>query len=172
MPRSVEAFAFSATAVVEAARRCGGHPEFLAELKSLYTAVDTEVAAAGATCFGGGGCCRFDRASHRVFLSGGELGLLAERPPQRPEMLRAGRCGYQVGPRCTARARRPLGCRTFFCRGVGPDFSAGLYERTHARIRSLHQRLDLPYAYAELTTAMAELFFPAEKDVDSPFRRP
>ena len=172
MPRSAEAFASSAAAMAEAARRCAEHPAFPAELEGLYRAVDANVTAAGAMCLGGGACCRFDLAGHRVFLSGGELGLLAGCAPQRPKAMRLGRCGYQVGPRCTARTRRPLGCRTFFCRGVGSEGSGGLYEPTHTRIRRLHQRFGLPYAYGELTAALTELFFPAEKSVDSPCPRP
>ena len=61
------------------------------------------------------------------------------------------------GEPCTARSRRPLGCRTFFCdAGVGECCSA-LYEPAHRGIGRLHERHGVPYQYRELTEALAEL---------------
>lgn len=84
--------------------------------------------------------------------------LTLDEPPA-THLLGQLRCPYQVGSRCTARARRPLGCRTYFCR-AGEEWSASLYEEFHAGLRELHENHDAPYAYAELSKAVAEVFPP------------
>jgi len=138
---------------VELARRT---PGFCEELRRLYELVDDELAARGARCLGGGACCRFDLMGHRLYATTGELAILTgEPPPERPPT--ALRCPYQVGPRCRAHARRPLGCRVFFCRTGPDDGSSRTYERFHRRIRRLHDRFGVPYLYAELTAALEHL---------------
>jgi hypothetical protein len=131
--------------------RCMEHGQFLAELSRILLQAEEALASCGAVCLGGGACCKFDLAGHRLFVSTGELALLlgSSRAPLPPSG--EGRCPHQVGPRCTARERRPLGCRTFFCRVRTPSVLADVYERHHGLIRSLHQTHCLPYAYAELT---------------------
>ena len=138
---------------VSVARRTQG---FCEELLRLYERVDSELAAGGARCYGGGACCRFDLMGHRVYASTGELAILTgEPPPERPPTPL--RCPYQLGPRCRAHPRRPLGCRVFFCRTGPDDLSSETYERFHRRIRGLHDRFGVPYLYAELTAALEQL---------------
>ncbi len=84
--------------------------------------------------------------------------MLTEVPPGDPGRCLRGRCPYQIGPRCTARQRRPLGCRVFFCRQEQTRRARELYEQYHQEIRILHQRRCVPYAYAELTHALIQLF--------------
>lgn len=141
----------------QAVRRCRGEPAFLDALRGVYRTVDEAVNRRGALCLGGGACCRFDLMGHRLMLSTGELALLTLRPP--PGGRGAGRlpCAYQRGPRCAARRRRPLGCRVYFCRAELEDFCHQTYEASHERIRRLHERHALPYAYVELTAALNEL---------------
>jgi len=122
----------------------------------VYRRVDAAAAARGAVCLGGGACCKFDLAGHRLYLSTGELALLTLEAPPRPARSRRRRCPYQVGPRCVARDRRPLGCRIFFCSpGLG-EWCRCAYERFHRRIRELHAQQDLPYLYVELTDAITQ----------------
>ena len=136
---------------------CARDGAFLAALREVHGRADAAVDEAAATCLGGGACCRFDLAGHRLYASAGELALLvAERPPQ-PQRVRRGRCPYQVGPMCTARRNRPLGCRLHFCRGPAVEGLKATYEHLHGLIRRLHERRGLAYAYAELTAALAEV---------------
>ena len=140
-----------AEAVALAARRDG----FLDALGALLEAAERAVAATGAVCRGGGACCRFDLASHRLWASTGEVALGRVQPPT--AATRPLRCPYQQGPRCIAHRRRPLGCRTYFCR-PGPHGSAEeVYEPFHRQIRHLHARLAVPYLYMEWTSALHAL---------------
>ena len=138
--------------VSDAAIRCARDGEFLASLLGVYERVDAAVAAHEVACMGGGACCKFDAFGHRLYVSAGELAMLAESPPPGP--VRDGHCPYQVGPRCTARRRRPLGCRVFFCDPQAEEWSTVEYERFHADIRDLHDHHGLPYAYVELVAGL------------------
>jgi Fe-S-cluster containining protein len=125
----------------------------LKELVELYSQVDRAVSRLDLSCLGGGACCRFDLAGHRLYVTPMELSLLASHPPMTASQPL--RCPYQLGPRCGARPVRPLGCRVFFCRGepAGRD----VYEHHHRRIRRLHVRHGVPYRYVELSGALRQL---------------
>jgi hypothetical protein len=128
-------------------------------LATIFRDVDERVARVGAVCLGGGCCCRFALAGHRLYVSTAELALLLSGgPPVRPA---AGplECPFQQGPACHARHRRPLGCRTFFCRVSRDDQAVltDLYESAHALIRRLHESLNVPYVYSELTAAIGHV---------------
>ena len=135
---------------------CRDSPALMAELRELYRQADRAVAEARLTCLGGGGCCRFDLFGHRLYVTAPELALLtAEPPPKRPQPMR---CCYQIGPECRAYARRPLGCRTFFCRSAGSDVAERVHEDLHGRLRRLHQTHCIPYRYAEMCGLLRELY--------------
>ena len=138
--------------------QCRRDAVFLTALQDLYKRVDDEMGRRGALCLGGGGCCKFDLTERCVYLSTGELALLTELPPMALDRCERGRCGYQSGPRCTARARRPLGCRIFFCGRALTNFIHESYEAHHKQITLLHQMRCLPYAYTELTRSVLQLF--------------
>jgi len=130
-------------------------PGFLAELAAVLEEAGAAAGnGAGDPCRACGRCCHFDQMDHRLYVSTGELALLAALAPAcRP---RRGRCPYQVDERCTARPRRPLGCRAFFCQ-VRPGDDPDRYERPHGQVRRLHERHGVPYRYVELTDALVEL---------------
>ena len=141
-----------AAAVARAIRQ----PSLPGALAEIYRSVDAEIERLDLTCMGGGACCRFDIADHRLFATTAELAyLLADGPA--PEAPRPQRCPYQMGPRCTARAARPLGCRVYFCAPAAPDAVNGLYDRFHRLICLLHNTLGVEYRYVELTEALAGL---------------
>ena len=137
--------------------QCRSKPAFLSGLAEIYEQVEAELADYHCRCMGGGVCCRFDLVEHRLFVSTGELALLTSEPPPAPEACRKMRCPYQLGPKCSARDRRPLGCRIFFCRPDEGNSPQGTYEEYHRRIRSLHQTHWVPYGYAELTSSIMQL---------------
>lgn len=133
-------------------------PEFLAAIRRLYAQADAFTAAARLVCLGGGLCCKFDIAGHRLYLSTGELAILTKTPPPPAKSTASPpgrlRCLYQAGPRCHARDGRPLGCRIHFCRG---DLAAlhARYEQLHDALRRLHDQFHIPYYYVELTSSLA-----------------
>jgi len=137
---------------------CAADPRVLDGLAAIFRDVDERVARVGAVCMGGGGCCRFALAGHRLYVSTAELAALLTVPPVRPA---AGplECPYQQGPACHARHHRPLGCRTFFCKSsrLPEPATAELYETAHAKIRQLHESLNVPYHYVEATDAIARV---------------
>ncbi len=134
-----------------ALRSCPALPAALAELGELYRKLDRAQSAWRAECWGGGACCRFDLAGHRLYASTLELALLTTAPMADASRCDRGRCPYQLGSRCTARDRRPLGCRLYFCRPGEATFDA---EAWHGRVRDLHDRFQLTYVYQELTGAL------------------
>jgi Fe-S-cluster containining protein len=145
--------------------RCQADAAMLAGLEHIYDEVDRAVAAlsaepataGGLVCLGGGSCCKFDLFDHRLYLTVAELALLVSRPPAAPDRARRGRCPYQLGGRCAAYPRRPLGCRTFFCRSPQKTFLQELHQRFHGSIARLHQSHCIPYAYGELTGLVVQL---------------
>lgn len=129
-----------------------------AGIRRVFADVDAANRSAGATCLGGGVCCRFDVMGHRLFLSTGELAILTSGNPADVARATRQRCPYQVGPRCAARRNRPLGCRAHFCRADLPGASADLYERAHRRIRELHDGHGVVYRYVDLCSGLSQLF--------------
>jgi Fe-S-cluster containining protein len=160
MPRENDAEQ-SSPPLCDAVRRGRGNAAFLADLQDLYRQADRDLktcARGEPRCLGGGVCCRFDLMDHRLMVATGELALLTQAAPPGPASPR--RCPYQVGPRCTARSRRPLGCRTFFCGTSSLARGQELHERYHRTLRDLHERHGVPYLYVELTQALAECLPP------------
>ena len=143
-----------ASEFVEAVWRCRQNVSFTRELAAVYARLDAHLAELGAVCWGGGACCRFDIAGHRLYVTTGELAyLLGDAPPPRP--VAPGRCPCQIGPRCTARDRRPLGCRVYFCdKSVKVDLEVS-YEDYHEQITGLHETAGVSYHYVELTAGLA-----------------
>jgi Fe-S-cluster containining protein len=144
-------------AAIRQARAC---PELLRELSELYADVDAELVGQDSPCNACGQCCNLDRYGLRLFVTPAEAAMLGRLPPQ-PSPLgadgkgaaSAGQCPYLVGDKCSARDRRTLGCRIFFCR-ADQNIGNVQYERFHARIQALHAAHDIPYFYANLFSAL------------------
>jgi hypothetical protein len=100
-------------------------------------------------CRACGDCCIFEQAEHRLYASTGELTLLTSVPPPQPPAIL--RCAYQRNSVCSARDRRPLGCRIYFCEDTASLFIKTCYEEYHREIGLLHNRHDVPYRYVEVT---------------------
>lgn len=145
------------TAVRSAAR----DTEMAASLREILRQAEEAVLRVAPSCRACGACCDFALREHQLFLTTGELALLAEQPPPQPPAK--GRCPYQVQGRCTARDRRPLGCRIYFCRTDGRDAREDLYRNFHARLAALHEERGIPYCYAEMTSWL-EAYHGARKE--------
>ena len=133
----------------EALSACRAESRLAGEIISIYNSQWEQIKDLDVTCLGGGCCCKFDLADHRVFVTGAEMAVLLTSPPVDISRSKRLRCPWQDGPRCTAYAVRPLSCRSFYCCG-SQHMLQQLCEDAHNAIRTLHQRYSLPYCYADL----------------------
>jgi Fe-S-cluster containining protein len=135
---------------VDAAADC---PQFLAELRELLQRTSQTLPDNQTLCTRCGRCCDFASAGHRLYVTAGELALLAEMALPSPS--RPLRCGFQVEGLCTARELRPMGCRLYHCDEALGKQGCRAAEEFHQAIQELHQKYRLPYRYTEMTQAMA-----------------
>ncbi|MFP3937797.1 MAG: hypothetical protein ACLFVW_05605 [Phycisphaerae bacterium] len=145
----------AAASPVSAVRACSADVEAKDMLRRVYARADAELARHAPVCRACGQCCRFAKAGHRLLVSPLELAVLTEASPEKLP-VEPGICPYQHNGLCTARERRPLGCRVFFCQAPLEECSR-LYELYHRNIRRLHAERQLAYVYAELTIALSQL---------------
>jgi Fe-S-cluster containining protein len=124
------------------------------ELERIYSDLERDVAQAGPVCELSGRCCRFEEYGHTLFVSNLEAELFLEDGlPEGAVIDRAG-CPFQRGKLCTAREKRPLGCRVYFCDPSYQERAAELSERYVARLKTLADRLNLPWRYAPLPVVL------------------
>jgi Fe-S-cluster containining protein len=170
--------------LARAVAMCAADAGFLAGLQRLLRQADRAAREHRFKCRQCGECCRFAQFGHRLYVTAGELALMLKLAPDlAPEPIgkirsrRAGAqslgdrsairngsrakpaslCPHQDQARCLARAGRALGCRLFFCDPAANEWFCDAYEGFHQRIKLLHAAHGLPYVYAELTAALAEL---------------
>jgi Fe-S-cluster containining protein len=143
---------------INAIHRCAADPAFVADVERLYDELDRRISARNPVCINRGDCCHFDRFGHRLYVTSAELAYLLARAsgPVRPVGSNQP-CPYQVENRCTVRVQRPSGCRIFFCDSAAQDWQGPETEATLRRLREIHDRYDLPYAYVEWTAALRAL---------------
>lgn len=126
------------------------------ELQAIYAELEQEIARAGPVCQISGRCCRFEEFGHTLFVSNLETELLLDEglPAGRP--VDAAVCPFQQGRLCTARERRPLGCRVFFCQADYQDRASSLSEQYLGRLKRLAERLGRAWRYGPLHAMLAE----------------
>ncbi len=136
-------------ALVEASRR----PEVTEAMRVFYAETDRRIAQQTATCWNKGNCCRFGEFHHRLYVTGLEVCYyLAIGDP--PPPVTADVCPHAYAGQCHARDRRPLGCRVFYCDPLAQAWQGPLTEERLARLRALHDELDVPYVYADWLTVL------------------
>jgi Fe-S-cluster containining protein len=144
--------------VDEASRR----PEVRDAVGRLYADVQAEIDARRPLCVISGRCCRFEEFGHRLFVTTMELAAFVhdvdavKAVGERPAWDGTG-CPFQSGKLCGVHAIRPFGCRMFFCDATATDWQNETYEKFHARLKSLHEDLDVPYRYVEWRQALGAL---------------
>jgi hypothetical protein len=134
----------------------------LADLRALYADVDAEVGACQPRCDVSGRCCRFSEYGHTLFLSAVEAELLFSEPPALSQ--RPAECPYQIGGRCTARERRPLGCRIYFCDPTFADRMPEISESAISRLKRLHERWGRGWDYRPLERFLKGATFVVPED--------
>lgn len=125
-------------------------------LRQLYEDLDHDVAQAAPVCEISGRCCRFKEYGHRLYLSRPEANLLLEQGLPADSTIDEARCPFQAGTLCTARDRRPLGCRVYFCDPNYAGVGEALSERYIARLKSLHETTETPWEYGPLHAFLRE----------------
>ena len=119
-------------------------------LLEIYDQLAVEIAAAAPVCDLSGRCCRFKEYGHTLFISRPEAELLLEQGLPAGAVLDDAGCPFQVDRLCTARDRRPLGCRVYYCdpryTGVGEELSA----KSIHDLKDLHNRTNTPWEYRPL----------------------
>lgn len=119
-------------------------------LLELYARLDAEVSASEPRCDASGRCCRFLEYGHALFLSEMEAQLLFEPGIPLNQSVDRALCPYQVERLCTARERRPLGCRVYFCDPSFAEKQVELSEKYIRELKGLHEEIGVPWRYAPL----------------------
>ena len=124
--------------------------EAFRELEALYADLERELAALRPKCGLSGRCCRFKDFGHQLWTTDLELDYLRARAGGPSSPAPEGVCPWLKDGRCSAREHRMLGCRIFFCDPGYKDAMGPLYETYHRRLKEIHARHGLRYAYGEL----------------------
>ncbi len=131
-------------------------PDGAAAVADVYARVTAAVDARRPACAASGKCCHFDAYGHDLFVTTLELAAFV-RQLQATPAPNPGGCPFQVARLCGVHAIRPFGCRLFYCDPTAQQWQQDLYERLHAELRSLHERLGVDYFYVEWRRALAAL---------------
>jgi hypothetical protein len=132
----------------------GGWSAQLGErLAALYRELDREVEATGAVCRARGVCCDFPNAGHVLYASSAEIAYVLDGRPGPFDSL-GPLCPFWADGLCGNRARRPLGCRTYFCDPAHRDALEGLYEKYYRRLRALAEEAGLQWSYEPFVGAL------------------
>ena len=124
--------------------------ELRRKVLNLYKEVDGEVAAAGPVCVASGRCCRFKEYGHVLFVSNLEAEvLLADAPPYN-QPVTPDFCPFQKENLCTARERRPLGCRVYYCDPAYQETGHRITERYLNKLKTLAEETGVEWRYAPL----------------------
>lgn len=140
-------------------------PAVDAGVRALHTHIQEQADLARPVCTASGRCCDFARTGHDLFVTGLEVAWTLDRiPPARAidaaavdRASSAGCCPFLVRSKgaheglgvCGIHPARPSGCRVYFCDPTRERFVRDLAEHAAGGMRSLHDRFDIPYVYAE-----------------------
>ena len=144
-------------AVTTAAQR----PDVREAVLRIYNELQREIDARQPLCSASGRCCNFDRYGHRLYVTTIELATflhqLTEAEMTIPEATDPATCPLQLNKLCSVHPIRPFGCRIFFCDPTATQWQNDQYEQFHARLRRLHDDLNVPYFYVEWRQALRSL---------------
>lgn len=131
-------------------------PRLKSGLLQIYDALAEDLARLAPVCDLSGRCCRFKEYGHRLYLSRTEAELLlSEGLPEGATISEEG-CPFQIGLLCTAREKRPFGCRVYYCDPQYAGQAEMLSEKYLAELRALHVESGAPWEYGELYPYLVE----------------
>jgi Fe-S-cluster containining protein len=129
-------------------------------LLEIYDDLAVNIAEAAPVCELSGRCCRFKEYGHTLFISRSEAELLLEQGLPENSVIDEASCPFQINGLCTARDRRPLGCRVYYCDPKYAGVGAGLSERYIARLKQLHDATGVRWEYRPLHHFLDEAIAP------------
>lgn len=145
-------------ALRQAVAAAAARSEVRAAVDALYADVAAEIDRRRPLCVISGRCCRFEEYGHRLYVTTLELAAFRSRYLGEAVTAWDGTgCPFQVNKLCGVHAIRPFGCRMFFCDATSTEWQNDAYERFHAELKSLHDRLGVPYFYLEWRGALRML---------------
>jgi len=119
-------------------------------LLKIYDDLAADVARAGPVCDLSGRCCRFKEYGHTLFISRPEAELLLEPGLPANATVDESGCPFQINGLCTARERRPLGCRIYYCDPNYAGTGEALSEVYISRLKQLHEETGTTWDYRPL----------------------
>lgn len=143
--------------------RAAADPRVSAELEGVWAYIAAAVESRGPACWASGRCCNFDRAGHRLYVTGLEAAwtaLRAGRELKTEDFERAraeGGCPFQEGNLCGVHAARPLGCRVYFCDRSAQEWQRELSERALGMVKGIHERYGVEYRYGEWRDLLGQI---------------
>jgi Fe-S-cluster containining protein len=150
----------------EIVRQAAVRPEVRQAVEVLYAEVAQRIAERKPVCSISGRCCRFEEYGHRLYVTTIELAtflhsieavrITGRSLPQIAGWNGAG-CPFQVKGLCGVHTIRPFGCRMYFCDPAAQEWQNQTYEHFHSRLKSLHERFEVPYRYIEWRAALKAL---------------
>lgn len=132
------------------------HPQLRAGLLQIYEALAQEIAALAPVCEVSGRCCRFREYGHRLYLTRPEAQLLLAEGLPANSVVDEASCPFQIGGLCTAREKRPFGCRVYFCDPRYAGQAEALTEKYLAQLKDLHRATGTPWDYGDLYSFLEE----------------
>lgn len=129
--------------------------DLAAAVAQIYTDLQKQIDLRRPLCIISGRCCRFEEFGHRLYVTTLELATFLHDLQSKPDPNWTGQgCPFQINKLCSVHQIRPFGCRLFFCDATSTDWQHEQYKQFHARLRSLHEQLDVPYFYLEWRQAL------------------
>ena len=144
--------------LAEHVQHASSRPEVVEAVGRVYADLQAAIDARRPICSASGRCCRFEQFGHRLFVTTMELAAFVSQRSVDPLPAWDGSgCPFQVNRLCTVHAIRPFGCRMFFCDATSTLWQNEQYEAFHARLKRLHEELNVPYRYVEWRDALRQL---------------
>lgn len=131
-------------------------PRLRAGLLQIYDELAQDLAQLAPVCDLSGRCCRFQEYGHRLYISRTEAELLLQDGLPPGATIDDDSCPFQKGQLCTAREKRPFGCRVYFCDPKYAGQAEIMSEKYLARLRKLHGETGTPWDYGELHLFLRE----------------
>jgi Fe-S-cluster containining protein len=144
----------------DAVYRAAGREEARRAVQQVYDDLQRAIDERRPICNASGRCCRFEEFDHRLYVTTLELAAfvyeLELRGLPREKWDGTG-CPFQISGLCSVHTIRPFGCRIFFCDATATHWQQDQYEQFHARLKQLHETLNVPYFYVEWRSALRML---------------
>lgn len=149
--------------LAQSVREASCRAEVTAAVEQVYAELAHAIEERKPICAMSGRCCRFEEYGHRLYVTTLELAAFLDAWRHSRVAVSAttewdgSGCLWQKVKLCGVHAFRPFGCRIYFCDPSAKRWQEELYERLHAKLKLLHDSLEVPYFYVEWRLAVRSL---------------